>query len=169
VTLTLNQLHYSGTNGTLKLWSRQSFKFVVLLCYWNYCILIHQLRTAKAFLHVACLRTPWFDRSPPLHVLTSRDTSGEDRAPRDMMVLPCEWAPSTACNSEKGRKTKIHSFFQMWWLHIQHAIHTVHIYSVKLLSLVKFQSNTSVAQCPSQYTEVTAASRRVQTIHGAYL
>ena len=63
--------------------------------------------------------------SPPLH-LQYRDTSGEDRAPRDMMVLPSEWAPSTACNSEKGEEDKggyVHSFFQIWWLHIQHTIH----------------------------------------------
>jgi len=39
--------------------------------------------------------------SPPLHPLTSRGITGEDRAPRDMMVLPCGWAPSIACSSER--------------------------------------------------------------------
>ena len=90
---------------------------------WYFCtteiivyLIIHQLRTAKAFLHVACLRTPWFEQSSLASPDQYRDTSGEDRAPRDMMVLPCEWAPSTACNSEKGEEDKggyVHSIFQI--------------------------------------------------------
>lgn len=35
-------------------------------------------------------------RNPPLHPLTSKGIIGELKVAKELMVLPCEWAPSTA-------------------------------------------------------------------------
>ena len=39
---------------------------------------------------------------PPLHPLTSRGERGEDRTPREVMEVPCEWAPSTVWGGREG-------------------------------------------------------------------
>ena len=47
-------------------------------------------------------------RRPPLQPLTSSGEEGEGRTLREVMVVPWEWAPSTACRGgaggEEGRR-----------------------------------------------------------------
>ena len=75
----------------------RSMHIIVIIIYHTYVIMI--VHAVPMLAHVSGFHS--FSR-PPLHPLTSRGERGEGRTPREVMEVPCEWAPSTVWGGREG-------------------------------------------------------------------
>ena len=92
---------------------------------------------------------------------TPQERTGLD--PIDMMVLPCEWAPSMACNSEKGEEDKDSFLFPN--LMTPHSAHYTYIPYISIVSNYCPRSNFSQIH---QWLSAQASTQKWELLQGGH-